>query len=97
MQVLYVYGIGSFINHVDSLGGRGVSQMSTLLYNPYIVKWSTKGGGGVEKVQKTVYVVYERPPSANIMGDIVYFEPLIYVTKICLQKEGLYVKKIFQP
>ena len=32
---------GSFINHVDSLGGRGGSQMSTLLYNPYIVKWST--------------------------------------------------------
>ena len=35
--------------------------MSTLLYNPYIVKWSTKGEGGGEKVQKTVYVIYERP------------------------------------
>ena len=33
--------------------------MSTFLYNPYIVKRSTKGEG-VENVQKTVYVVYER-------------------------------------
>ena len=39
--------------------------MSTLLYNPYIVKWSTKGEGGDEKVQKTVYVGYERPPLLN--------------------------------
>ena len=36
--------------------------MSSLLYKPYIVKWSIdvyEGGGGVEKVKKTVYVVYE--------------------------------------
>ena len=45
--------------------------MSTLLYNPYIVKWSTKGGGGVEKVQKTVYVVYERPLVEST--DVVFF------------------------
>ena len=56
---------GSFISHVDSLGGRGVRQMSTLLYNPCIVKWSTKGEG-VDKVQKTVYVVYERPPTTHL-------------------------------
>ena len=34
--------------------------MSTLLHNPYRIKWSMKGEG-VEKVQKTVYVVYEGP------------------------------------
>ena len=33
--------------------------MSTFLYNPYIVKRSTKGEG-VENVRKTVYVVYEQ-------------------------------------
>ena len=26
--------------------------MSTLLYNPYIVKWSTKGEGGLKKTKK---------------------------------------------
>ena len=26
--------------------------MSTLLYNPYIVKWSTKGEGGLKKSKK---------------------------------------------
>ena len=35
--------------------------MSTLLYNPYTVKWSMKGGGEVEKDLKTVYMVHERP------------------------------------
>ena len=34
--------------------------MSTLLYNQYRVKWSTKGEG-VEKVPKTVYIVCVRP------------------------------------
>ena len=32
---------GSFINHVDQAG-------------PYLVKWSTKGGGGQKKSKKTV-------------------------------------------
>ena len=48
---------GACTNHVDSHGGRGVSEMSTLLYNPYRVKLSTKGGGWGEKVPKTVHVV----------------------------------------
>ena len=53
--------MGSFINHVDSLGGREVSQMSTLLYNPYIVKWSMNGGvsrGGVKILKKNSYTSY---------------------------------------
>ena len=33
-------------------GGGGVRQMSTLHYNPYIVKVATKGGGGVKNFQK---------------------------------------------
>ena len=62
MQVLYAYGMGSFINHVDSLGGGGLAKcLLCYISNPYIVKWSTKVGGGAEKVQKTVYMVYERP------------------------------------
>ena len=35
---------------------------STLLYNPYRVKWFTKGEG-VKIIQKNVHVVCERPPS----------------------------------
>ena len=46
--------------------------MSTLQYNPYIVKWSTKGGG-VEKVQKTVYyVVYKRPLIIHVCISIIH-------------------------
>ena len=37
--------MGSFINHVDMARG-GVCQMSILLHKPYLVKLSTKGGGG---------------------------------------------------
>ena len=35
--------------------------MSILLHKPYLVKWSTKGGGGVKNVQKSVHMVYGRP------------------------------------
>ena len=51
---------GSFTNYIDTYvwGKGGYRQMSTLLYNPYRVKWSMKEGG-VEKVPKTVYVVCE--------------------------------------
>ena len=38
--------LGSFINHVDSFGGRGTSQMTILYRKPYLVKVTTKGGGG---------------------------------------------------
>ena len=34
------------------LRGRAVSQMSSLLYKPYIVKWSTKEEGGLKKSKK---------------------------------------------
>ena len=38
---------GSYTNHVDSHGGRGLSEMSTLLIMPkYLVKLSMKGEGG---------------------------------------------------
>ena len=38
---------GSYTNHVDSHGGRGVSEMSTLLIMAkYLVKLSMKGEGG---------------------------------------------------
>ena len=41
---------GSYTNHVDSHGGRGVSEMSTLLIMPkYLVKLSMKGEGGGQK------------------------------------------------
>ena len=61
---IFLYYKGSFINHVDSLGGGGLSsQMSTFLYNPYIVKWSTKGEG-VENVQKTVWFMND--PKRNV-------------------------------
>ena len=56
---IFLYYIGVIHKPRRQPRGRGVSQMSTFLYNPYIVKWSTKGEG-VENVQKTVYVVYER-------------------------------------
>jgi hypothetical protein len=41
----------AFTNYVASRGGRGVRQMSTLVYNPYRVKVATKGEGG-QKFQK---------------------------------------------
>ena len=37
---------GLCTNHVDKWRGRGVAQMSTLLNKSYLVKVSTKGGGG---------------------------------------------------
>ena len=37
-------------------GGGGVSQMSTLYYNSYLVKVATKGEGGGQKFQKGVCV-----------------------------------------
>ena len=45
---------GSYTNHVDSHGGRGVSEMSTLLIMPkYLVKLSMKWeGGGSKKSNK---------------------------------------------
>ena len=57
-------------------GGGGVSQMSMLLHKPYLVKWSTKGGGGSKISKKLstwfmdapfhVHMVYEWPPIGNI-------------------------------
>ena len=43
------------------LEGEGVSQMSMLLHKPYLVKWSTKGGGGSKISKKTVHMVYGCP------------------------------------
>ena len=63
---IFLYHKGSFINHVDSLGGGGLSsQMSTFLYNPYIVKWSTKGEG-VANVQKKLSTWFMNDPKRNV-------------------------------
>ena len=35
--------------------------MFTLVYNPYLVKWFTRGEGGVKKGQNLVHVVCECP------------------------------------
>ena len=48
---------GSCTNHLDSHKGRGVHEMSTLLIKLiYLVKLSTKGGGG-QYVQKMLHMV----------------------------------------
>ena len=47
MQAMFQWpwsGVGSFINHVDSWGGRGVSQETVLWHKSYLVKVTTKGG-----------------------------------------------------
>ena len=36
--------------------------MSTLLNNPYIVKWSTKGGGGLKILKKSLVIFEDRLP-----------------------------------
>ena len=41
----YNFVKGLWISHVDMAGGGGC-EMSVLLHKPYLVKWSTKGGGG---------------------------------------------------
>ena len=51
---------GSFTNYVNRLGG-GVSKMFTLLCNPYLVNWFTRGEEGVKIGQNLVHVVCERP------------------------------------
>ena len=45
---------GSYTNHVDSHGGRGVSEMSTLLIMPKYLFSKTvhEGGGGSKKSKK---------------------------------------------
>ena len=47
---------------MDSLGGEGISQITTLLYKSYIVKVSEGGG---QDTQKSAYVVYEWPPPCS--------------------------------
>ena len=42
-------------------GEGGVSKMFTLVYNPYLVNWFTRGEGGVKTGQNLVHVVCERP------------------------------------
>ena len=63
LRLLLEIGLVIVLHKESKPRGRGVSQMSALLYtNPYIVKWSTKGEGkGGEKVQKTVDALYEQP------------------------------------
>ena len=46
-------------------GEGGVSKMFTLLYNPYLVNWFTRGEGGVKTGQNLVHVVCERPQIAR--------------------------------
>ena len=45
-----------------------MSILSILLYNSYLVKWSTKEGEGVKKVQKSVHMIYGRPLMPNRQG-----------------------------
>ena len=40
--------------------------MFTLLYNPYLVNWFTRGEGGVKIDQNLVHVVCERPLIENL-------------------------------
>ena len=47
----------------SQLRGEGVSQMSTLYYNSYLVKVAMKGGGGV-KIFKKVATWFVYDPSA---------------------------------
>ena len=58
MNILYK---GACTNHVDSHGGRGGSWNVHFTNKAYLVKLSTKGGGGVKKVQKTVHMVCACP------------------------------------
>ena len=44
-----------FINHVATVEGEGVSQITTLLHKPYLVKVSKKGS---QKTQTSDNVVY---------------------------------------
>ena len=41
--------------------GEGVAQMSTVLNKSYMVKVSTKGGGGVKNAPNSVYMVCTQP------------------------------------
>ena len=50
-SILHPYK-GACTNHVDSHGGRGGSWNVHLTNKAYIVKVSTKGGGGLKKSQK---------------------------------------------
>ena len=71
LLVYYAYAITVSFSHCVWLGGihkpcghgrgEGVSQISMLQHKPYLVKWSTKGGGGVKNLQKTVHMVYGCP------------------------------------
>ena len=46
LWLLLEIGLVEVLHKESKPRGRGVSQMSALLYtNPYIVKWSTKGEG----------------------------------------------------
>ena len=54
---LACFGVIHKLREQDGEGG--VSKIFTLLYNPYRVKWFTRGGGGCKKVQNLVDVVCE--------------------------------------
>ena len=47
-------------------GEGGVSKMFTLLCNPYLVNWFTRGEGDVKIGQNLVHVVCERPLSLEL-------------------------------
>ena len=47
-------------------GEGGVLKMFTLLYNPYLVNWFTRGEGGVKTGQNLVHVVCERPHTIEV-------------------------------
>ena len=64
---------GLCTNHVDKWRVRGVAQMSTLLNKSYLVKVSTKGGGGsiMPQILSTWFVHTTQPLSVYGIGGLV--------------------------
>ena len=56
-----VLTLGTVYKPRRQVRGEGVAQMSTLLNKSYLVKGSTKGGGGVKNAPNSVYVVCTQP------------------------------------
>ena len=63
----------------SSLSGGG-GQMSKIVHKPYLVKLSTKGGGGVKNVQKSVHMIYEWPLSIFLFFQALCKGSLTWVT-----------------
>ena len=60
--------------------------MFTLLYNPYLVNWFTRGEGGVKTGQNLVHVVCERPlTTISMKSEIEKYKNVIkYIIRIIM-------------